>query len=343
VSAGPKPGAVAFPNKGRIGRVNEKNQLVPYYDRDAIEAGALDGQRLEICWLKDPVDVLAIQLQGSGRVILEDGTPLRINFDSHNGYAYSSITRVLIERNLIPREQMSMQRIRDWMAANPEQAAKVRATNRSYVFFRITGLSNEGEPVGGQGVPLTPGRSIAVDRQHEYGTLFFIEANLPIKNPKLASPFDRLVIAQDTGSAIVGPTRADVYWGGGDDACLIASRIRHPGRFVILLPRELDMIEAGKHMPLPLPRPRTLQVALNNHRKGNVVTVNSDEHSAGASTSVRPIVAAQLPAARASRPTSLGSTSPGPAFQSGLKWEAATTDGDTPGSRNVVAASASSN
>ena len=85
----------------------------------------------------------------------------------------------------------------------------MRATNRSYVFFRITGLSNEDEPVGGQGVPLTPGRSIAVDRQHEYGTPFFIEANLPIKSPKLASPFDRLVIAQDTGSAIVGPARAD--------------------------------------------------------------------------------------------------------------------------------------
>src|SRR5262245_25294844 len=160
VAAGYKPGSTAFPNKGRIGRLNKKNQLVPYYDRGAIEAGALDGQKLEICWLKDPLDVLAIQLQGSGRVILEDGTPLRINFDSHNGYPYSWIGRVLTERNLIPREEMSVQRMRDWMAANPEEAAKVRATNRSYVFFRVTGLTNENEPVGAQGVPLTPGRSI---------------------------------------------------------------------------------------------------------------------------------------------------------------------------------------
>jgi membrane-bound lytic murein transglycosylase A len=121
---------------------------VPYYDRGAIEAGALDGQRLEICWLKDPLDLLAIQMQGSGRVILEDGTPQRISYDSHNGYSYSSITPELIKRNLIPREGMSMQRIRDWMAANPEEAAKVRATNRSYVFFRITGLSSEDDPVG---------------------------------------------------------------------------------------------------------------------------------------------------------------------------------------------------
>src|SRR6476469_2393770 len=247
VATGYKPGSAAFPNKGvRIGRRNEKNELVPYYDRGAIEAGALDGQKLEICWLKDPFDLLAIQIEGSARVILEDGTPLRISYDSHNGYLYSSIERVLIERNLISRKEMSSQRLRDWMAAHPEEAAKVRATNRSYVFFRITGLSNEGEPVGAQGVPLTPGRSIAVDRLHEYGTPFFIEANLPIGNVKSVSPFGRLMIAQDTGSAIVGPARADLYWGAGDDAGRIANRIRHPGRFVMLLPRELDMTQAGR-------------------------------------------------------------------------------------------------
>ena len=102
-----------------------------------------------------------------------------------------------------------MQRIREWMAAHPDEVPKVRATNRSYVFFRITGLSNEGEPIGAQGVPLTPGRSIAVDRLHEYGT---IEGNLPIESVKPVSPFGRLTIAQDTGSAIVGPARADLYW-----------------------------------------------------------------------------------------------------------------------------------
>jgi membrane-bound lytic murein transglycosylase A len=144
------------------------------------------------------------------------------------------------------------------MAANPEEAPKVRAANRSYVFFRITGLSNESEPVGAQGVPLTPGRSIAVDRLHEYGTPFFIEANLPVESAKRPSPFHRLMIAQDTGSAIVGPARADVYWGAGDGAGS-AGRIRHRGRFVMLLPHELDMIEAGRHMPLPLPKPRFLE------------------------------------------------------------------------------------
>src|SRR5215472_13549643 len=189
VAAGYSPASIAFPNKGaRIGRRTANNELVPYYDRGAIEAGALDGQKLEICWLKDPFDLLTMQMEGSARVILEDGTPLRISYDSHNGYRYSSIERVLVERNLIPRQEVSAQRIRDWMAAHPDEAAKIRAANRSYVFFRVTGLTNEGEPVGAQGVPLTPGRSIAVDRVHEYGTPFFIEANLPIESGKSVSP-----------------------------------------------------------------------------------------------------------------------------------------------------------
>ena len=276
VVVGHKPGSKAFPNKGaRVGRRNEQNQLVPYYDRGAIEAGALDGQKLEICWLKDPFDLLAIQIEGSGRVILEDGTPLRLNYDSHNGYSFTSISRALLERNLIPREEMSMQRIREWMAAHPDEASKVRTANRSYVFFRITGLSNNGEPVGAQGVPLTPGRSIAVDRLHEYGTPFFIEANLPIESAKPTSALRRLMIAQDTGSAIVGPARADLYWGAGDDAARIAGRIRHPGRFVMLLPRELDMIAAGKHMPLPVPKPNVPELA-DKQEQGKVNSADED-------------------------------------------------------------------
>ena len=263
----------------QIGRRNENNQpLVPYHDRGAIEAGALDGQKLEICWLKDPFDVLAIQIEGSARVILEDGTPLRINYDSHNGYPYTSIGRVLIERNLIPSEEMSMQRIREWMAAHPDEAANVRAANRSYVFFRITGLTNEREPVGAQGVPLTPGRSIAVERLHEYGTPFFIEASLPIESVKSVSRFGRLMIAQDTGSAIVGPARADLYWGAGDDAGRVAGRIRHPGRFVMLLPRELDMIAAGRDMPLPVPKPKILEIEVKKHNDyAKVGSAKSDE------------------------------------------------------------------
>jgi membrane-bound lytic murein transglycosylase A len=264
IAAGQASGSVPFPNKGAlIGRRAAENQIVPYHERGAIAAGALDGQKLEICWLKDEFDALSIQIQGSARVILEDGTPLRINYDSHNGHPYTAVGRVLIERNVIAREEMSMERIREWMAAHPEEASDVRAHNRSYVFFRITGLSNEGEPIGDQGVPLTPGRSIAVDRMHEYGVPFFIEAVLPSDSAKALSPFRRLMIAQDTGSAIVGPARADIYWGTGDDAGRTAGRIRHPGHFVMLLPRELDPVTAGRLLPLPLPKPQIPDAAVS--------------------------------------------------------------------------------
>ncbi|MEA2988335.1 MAG: rane-bound lytic murein transglycosylase [Alphaproteobacteria bacterium] len=253
--AGQRPGAGAVPNRASIGRLNAKKELEPYHDRLAIEEGALDGQKLEICWIKDAWEAMTIQIQGSARVKLEDGTMLRVNYDAHNGFGYTAVGRVLIERNLVPRDEMTMDRIRQWMNANPDQAREVRGTNRSYVFFRITGLNDEAEAAGAQGVPLTPGRSIAVDKIHVYGTPFFIEADLPIEGPRPTTKFRRLMVSQDTGSAIVGPARADLYWGAGDDAGRIAGRIRQQGRFVMLLPRELDLVEAGKAMPLPPPKP----------------------------------------------------------------------------------------
>ncbi len=255
VIEGPMRAGASLPNRGKVGRRNAKNEFEPYHDRAAIEEGALDGQKLEIAWLKDPFDALTIQIQGSARVRLEDGTMLRVNYDAHNGYPYTAVGRVLIERYAVPRDEMSMDRIRQWMRANPNEAQNVRQANRSFVFFRITGLSNEGEAVGAQGVPLTAGRSIAVDRTHVYGTPFFIEADLPIDSAKPTTRLRRLMVAQDTGSAILGPARADLYWGAGDDAGRVAGRIRHQGRFVVLLPRELDMVEAGRRMPLPPSKP----------------------------------------------------------------------------------------
>jgi len=248
----PPPGV--FPNRASVGRRDAKNQIVPYHDRLAIEDGALDGQKLEICWIKDPFDAMSIQIQGSARIKLEDGTLLRLNYNGYNGHGYTAVGRILIERNLIPREEMSMERIKRWMHANPDQAREVRGTNRGFVFFRITGLNKTDEPVGAQGVPLDPGRSIAVDKTHVYGTPFFIEADLPLEGAR-PTKFRRLMVAQDTGAAITGPARADLYWGAGDNAGRIAGRIRHQGRFVMLLPRELDMIAAGKKMPMPRRKP----------------------------------------------------------------------------------------
>ncbi len=247
----------SFPSKGvKVGRRFGRRKIVQYYDRGEIEDGALDGWHLEICWVRSQVDVLFAQIQGSARIRLEDRTILRLNYDSHNGSPYTPVGRVLVERKLLPKDEVTMQRIRDWMEANPDAAKDVRRQNKSYVFFRITDLSTEDEAVGAQGVPLVPGRSIAVDRSlHTYGTPFFISADLPIANEKAGTKFRRLMFAQDTGSAIVGPARADIYFGAGDEAAQIAGRVRHPGQFVMLLPRELDPVAAAADVPLPPERP----------------------------------------------------------------------------------------
>jgi membrane-bound lytic murein transglycosylase A len=230
--------------------------LVPYYDRGQILDGALDGQHLEICWIKDQMDALLIQIQGSARVRLEDGTTLRINYDAHNGYPNVPIGRIFTERNIIPRAEMSLERIREWMRANPQSAQEVLRQNRSFMFFRIVGLSDDREAIGAEGIPLTPGRSIAVDNAlHVYGTPFFIQAGLPLMGEKRNASLDRLMIAQDTGSAIVGPARADIYFGAGDQAGQLAGRIHNPGNFAMLVPRELDPVATGVQMPLPRERP----------------------------------------------------------------------------------------
>jgi membrane-bound lytic murein transglycosylase A len=255
----------AFPSKGAtVGRRVGRRKIVPYYTRGEIEDGALDGWHLEICYLRDQVDVLFAQIQGSARIRLEDGTILRVNYDSHNGWPYVPVGRALVDAKLMTKDQVSMQSIRDWMETNPDPAKDVRRLNKSYVFFRITDLSTEDEAVGGEGVQLVPGRSIAVDRSlHAYGTPFFIQAALPIAGDKAATKFDRLVVAQDTGSAIVGPARADIYFGAGDEAARIAGRIKHPGDFVMLLPRDLDPVAAGRGTPLPPERPSAFSFSMS--------------------------------------------------------------------------------
>jgi membrane-bound lytic murein transglycosylase A len=251
-----KQDAPSLPNKGQVFRKIGRRKLVPYYDRAEIEDGAIAGRGLEICWLKNQTDLLFAQIQGSARVRLEDGSTVRINYDAHNGYPYTAVGRVLIDRGIIPKEQMSMQKIREWMEQNPDGANELRRQNRSYVFFREVPLSEKDEAVGAQGVPLTPGRSIAVDSAlHVYGTPFFIEGELPIESAQSKTPFRRLMIAQDTGSAITGPARADLYFGAGADAGKVSGRLRHNMRFVILVPKSLDPMARGRKMPVPDPRP----------------------------------------------------------------------------------------
>jgi membrane-bound lytic murein transglycosylase A len=266
--------AASFAAKKHKGR---KHRLVPFYDRAAIEDGVLAGRKLEICYLKDPIDSFFIHIQGSARVKLNDGRMLRVNYDAQNGHPYYAVGKYLIDRKYVTREEMSMDRIRQWMNANPEEGKELRRMNKSYVFFREIKLADNEEPVGAQGVSLTPGRSIAVDRSlHVYGTPFFISANLPIESEQPTTKFRRLMVAQDTGGAIVGPARADLYFGAGDEAASIAGRMKHPGRFVMLFPNEID--PAAKHVPLPRPRPAITEV----------VAEKSDNKPDAASVSTQP-------------------------------------------------------
>jgi len=177
---------------------------------------------------------------------------LRISYDAHNGYPFVPVGRVLIERRLVAPEESSIPRIREWMRDNPDGAKMIRRQNRQVVFFRIVGLNDDTEAVGAQGIPLTAGRSIAVDRAlHAYGTPFFIEADLPLTG----RPFRRLMIAQDTGAAIVGPARADLFFGAGEEAGQMAGRIQQSGRFAMLVPRELVPSVMSASVPLPPAKP----------------------------------------------------------------------------------------
>ena len=248
--------SAGLPNKGAVYRKIGRRKLVPYYDRGEIEDGKIEGRGLEIAYLKSQTDLLFAQIQGSARVELPDGSMARINYDAHNGYPYTPVGRILIDRGIIPREQMSMQKIREWMEQNPDGANELRRANRSYVFFREVNLSEKDEAVGAQGVPLTPGRSIAVDKGlHVYGTPFFIEGDLPIESERARTPFRRLMIAQDTGSAIVGPARADLYFGAGAEAGRVAGRLKNNARFVMLVPKALDPVARGRKLPVPDERP----------------------------------------------------------------------------------------
>ena len=234
-------------------------KLVSFYDRAAIDDGVLAGRNLEICYLKDPIDSFFIHIQGSARVRLSDGTMLRVNYQSQNGHPYVAVGKFLIERKIYTKEEMSMDRIRTWMTANPDEGKALRRLNKSYVFFRETGLADNEEAIGAQGVSLTPGRSLAVDRNlHVYGTPFFIQAELPIESEQPTTKFRRLMIAQDTGGAIVGPARADIYYGAGEPAGLISGRFKHPGQFVMLFPKSIDPFATRREIPLPKPRPANI-------------------------------------------------------------------------------------
>jgi len=206
------------------------SKLLP--TRAEIEDGALVGRGLELLWVDDPIDAFFLQIQGSGRVRLSGGGTVRLGCDGQNGHPYVAVGRLLIERGVISRDKLTMATIRAWMKQYPEGGAALRRENPSYVFFRE--VSGDG-PIGAEGAVLTPERSIAIDRA-------FVGLGIPIwletdERFAAAESVRRLVVAQDTGGAIKGPVRGDVFWGTGNAAAERAGVMNARGRYYLLLPR----------------------------------------------------------------------------------------------------------
>lgn len=225
----------------------EGRRVVPYYSRAEIARGAAPVAGKEIVWVDDPIEAFFLQIQGSGRVQLESGETLRVGYADQNGHPFLSIGRYLVERGELKLGEASMQTIKSWAAANPKRLEELLNQNPSFVFFRELPLDNPANgPVGAFGVPLTAGRSIAVDPRYvPLGAPVFLATTFPAS----ATPLNRLVLAQDTGGAIRNPVRADFFWGFGAEAGAQAGRMRQPGRMWVLLPKELKPGSAGALAP----------------------------------------------------------------------------------------------
>lgn len=240
----------AFRNdlKGRriAGQV-EGGRLRPYPNRREIEDGHLDGRDLELVWVDSAVDAFFLHIQGSGRIKMNDGTMLRVGYAGQNGHIYSAIGRFLIAEGQIARENMSMQSIRAWLQANPDSAVDMLNRNASFIFFRE--LAGGDGPFGSANVPLTAGHSLAVDRKYlPLHAPVWLSSSHPDPTSDLAPsiPFNRLMVAQDTGGAITGEIRGDVFWGFGDEAEEIAGRMANQGRYWLILPKALARAAAGE-------------------------------------------------------------------------------------------------
>lgn len=237
VSFRPEERPAGVPAPLEAARRTADGTLAPYPDRAAIEAGVLGDAARPLAWL-DPVDAFFVHIQGSARIRLAGGGVLRLSYAGRNGHPFTAIGRLMIERGWLTREEATADGIRGWLVGNPEAGRRLMRENRSYIFFRVDeGRPPDEGPIGAAGVPLHTGRSLAIDRSvWPYGLPVFVSALLPLSAPGRAEPFRRLMVAHDTGSAIVGPARADLFFGSGAAAGEVAGRIRHGGDFVVLLP-----------------------------------------------------------------------------------------------------------
>ncbi|WP_105440021.1 murein transglycosylase A [Neorhizobium sp. T25_13] len=220
--------------------------IAPYPDRGEIDRGFLEGRGLEIAYAKSKVDVFFIHVQGAARLRYPDGNIRRITYAAKAGHPFSPIGKLLIDRGEIDPAKISMQSIRTWLAENPGKVDEVLWHNRSYIFFREADVSDPSlGPVAAAKVPLIPGRSLAVDRQiHTFGFPFFIRSET-LTHMDGGKPFARLMLALDTGSAIVGPARGDIFTGSGLEAGELAGTVRNDADFYILIPKAASVRYGG--------------------------------------------------------------------------------------------------
>ena len=215
-----------------------------YPTRAEIDQGALAGKGLELLYLEDPVEVFFMHIQGSGRIHLTDGTTVRINYDGKNGHPYKSIGRYLIDSGLLEANKVSMAALGKWLRADKARGQQVMWQNQSFIFFRELATDAEG-PMGAMSVGLTPGRSLAVDTgYHMLGTPLYVSAP-ELGHATKEGSFNRLMVAQDVGSAIKGPERGDIYFGSGDKAGKLAGVTKHEGNFFVLLPTSAQSAGQG--------------------------------------------------------------------------------------------------
>lgn len=233
-------------SKYLVGRI-ENNKFVSYYSRYEIDSKkVLKGRNLEIAWLKNPVDVAFLHIQGSGKLNLTNGKAISVTYKAANGRPYRSIGQYMIEKGIISPEEISMHTIRTYLSNHPEMAENILNKNPSYVFFQVTKKG----PLGNMGTPLTPGRSIALDnRIFPTGALAFIKCCKPNMNNSGQidgwTPFSRFVLNQDTGSAINGPRRTDLFMGDGPYAELVAGHLKHYGELYILIKKPRSRLSSA--------------------------------------------------------------------------------------------------
>lgn len=212
----------------------EGRRVVPYPDRRRIDGAQSPLAGNELLWVDDPIALFFLHIQGSGRVRMPDGSETGVGYADQNGHPYRAIGRTLIEAGELKAEDVNLFTLRDWLRKNPARAGAVLDSNPSYVFFALRGQA-VASPVGALGVPLTPGRSLAVDRSAiSLGLPVWLDTQLP--HPE-GQTLRRLAFAQDTGGAIKGPVRADLFWGHGPDAERMAGLMKHPGRMFVLMPK----------------------------------------------------------------------------------------------------------